>query len=91
MFEIDGIRWAKDLGTEPYSYARAGNTALAAGYTNWDYYRRKMEGHNTVVINPDEKYEINEKKCIHCLHCVMHFDDGCLIASALSVRKGIAS
>ncbi len=38
-----------------------------------------------------EKYEINEKKCIHCLHCVMHFDDGCLIASALSVRKGIAT
>ena len=38
-----------------------------------------------------DKYEINEKKCIHCLHCVMHFDDGCLIASALSVRKGSVS
>lgn len=32
-------------------------------------------------------YIINEKKCSHCLKCVMHFDKGCLVASALATRK----
>lgn len=32
-------------------------------------------------------YTINEKKCFHCLKCIMHFDKGCLVASALATRK----
>ncbi len=58
---LDGIQWAKDLGRENAYYSRDGkNYAVNAGYTNNHYYRRKMEGHNTVVINPDKELEIDK-------------------------------
>lgn len=37
------------------------------------------------VLN--NNYFIDEKKCVHCLHCVEKFDHGCLIASALTIKK----
>lgn len=44
-----GERWALDLGMESYS---------VPGYWFWpsrgDYYRKRAEGHNTIVINPDK-------------------------------------
>lgn len=33
------------------------------------------------------KYLVNEKKCVNCLKCVDKFDSGCLIASALKIKK----
>ena len=43
-----GERWAVDLGTEDYG---------VPGYWFWpgraDYYRKRAEGHNTLVLNPD--------------------------------------
>ena len=38
------------------------------------------------VIN--NSYTIDEDKCVHCLNCVTKFDQGCLIASALTIKKG---
>lgn len=37
------------------------------------------------VLN--NNYFIDEKKCVHCLKCITKFDHGCLIASALAVKK----
>lgn len=33
------------------------------------------------------KYTIDEKKCVNCLKCIDKFDSGCLIASALKIKK----
>lgn len=61
VLTLDGVRWATDLGTESGYYSRTGgNSATNAGYTNHHYYRRKAEGHNMVVINPDENLEIDK-------------------------------
>lgn len=61
LFTLDGYQWATDLGTENAYYSRSGgNFAVAAGYTNNDYYRRKAEGHNCVVINPDKNIEMDK-------------------------------
>lgn len=37
------------------------------------------------VLN--NSYYIDEKKCVHCLNCITKFDQGCLIASALTIKK----
>lgn len=50
-FVLDSIgeRWVSDLGADSY---------LLDGYFFWDtrykYYRKKAEGHSTLVINPDD-------------------------------------
>ena len=47
VFDALGERWAVDLGTENYNLP---------GYWGWpdraNYYRKRAEGHNTLVINP---------------------------------------
>lgn len=50
-FTLDalGERWALDLGAD--SYKLPGYFALDSG-ERWDYYRKRAEGHNTVVVNP---------------------------------------
>jgi phosphoadenosine phosphosulfate reductase len=35
----------------------------------------------------NDDYIIDEEKCQHCLKCINHFPKGCLIASALAVKK----
>ncbi len=45
ILEMDGIRWAEDLGAEDY-----GNTE------NIRLYRKRPEGHNCIVIAPDASY-----------------------------------
>ncbi|MCE9630049.1 MAG: cellulose binding domain-containing protein [Planctomycetia bacterium] len=45
IFDALGQRWATDLGRDSYSIA-------AVGGTNYGAYRKRAEGHNTLVINP---------------------------------------
>lgn len=33
-------------------------------------------------------YQIDEEKCINCLKCIDKFDSGCIITSALKIKKG---
>lgn len=61
VYTIGGIRWAVETGKEPLSYT-AENPAVVAGYDGYYYYRRKGEGHNIVVINPDENLEYIQSK-----------------------------
>lgn len=46
VFDIDGERWAMDIPPEEY------NNMI--GIDNNYYYRKRAEGHNTVVINPSQ-------------------------------------
>jgi hypothetical protein len=49
VLEANGVVWAEDLGADNYNLP---------GYFNmknnqrWEYYRKKAEGHNTIVVNP---------------------------------------
>jgi hypothetical protein len=54
IFEALGQRWANDPGSE--SYAVPGYFDFKFPWsTRWTYYRVRAEGHNTLVINPDDK------------------------------------
>ncbi len=56
VYNIGGVRWAIDPGREMLSYSTY-NPAVEAGYDPKLYYRRKGEGHNIVVINPNDSFE----------------------------------
>lgn len=59
VFNLNSKRWAIDLGSEDYSYA-SDNPALDTALGQFYYYRRKGEGHNIVVINPEaDKLEMD--------------------------------
>ncbi|MEF3302347.1 tandem-95 repeat protein [Paenibacillus sp. GYB003] len=48
VFDALGVRWAMDTGNESYDLPGFWD------YNNqrWTYYRKKTEGHNTIVVNP---------------------------------------
>lgn len=48
IFDIDGVRWAEDVGMDDY------NLQNQLGYKQKDLYRYRAEGHNVLVINPDK-------------------------------------
>jgi hypothetical protein len=45
IYDVDGIRWAIDLGPDDY------NLLAYFGNKRWEYYRLRTEGHNTLVID----------------------------------------
>ena len=49
VLDAHGVRWALDLGADDY------NLPGYFGNRRWSYYRMRAEGHNTLVINPDEE------------------------------------
>ena len=46
-----GERWIDDFGMESYTALNIGNTR----YGRWNYYKKRAEGHSTIVINPVTK------------------------------------
>ena len=59
VFDALGVRWAEDLGKEDYNLP--GYWEMGENGKRWEYYRKRAEGHNTLVINPssgpDQKAE----------------------------------
>ncbi|HOK56252.1 MAG TPA: heparinase II/III family protein [bacterium] len=51
VFDAYGYRWIIDLGLDNY------NLPGYFGKNRWDFYRLRAEGHNTIVINPSEKFD----------------------------------
>ncbi len=47
--DMEGVRWAIDLGADSYALPD-----YFTEYVGGNYYRKRAEGHNTIVINPDE-------------------------------------
>jgi len=45
IYDVDGVRWAYDLGADDY------NLPGYFGKKRWDYYRTRSEGHNTLTID----------------------------------------
>lgn len=52
-FVVDafGTRWAEELGKDDYNLKGYFNSQLFG--ERWTYYRKRTEGQNTIVINPD--------------------------------------
>lgn len=48
VFDALGVRWAMDSGNENYNLPGFWDYK----YQRWTYYRKKTEGHNTIVVNP---------------------------------------
>lgn len=42
----------------------------------------------TLVSNDTILYTIDENKCVGCLECVKHFNNGCYMKKVLRVKKG---
>ena len=57
VMEAMGERWFMDLGSDDYNLPEYGK--FNNGYTDeigrWTYYRKRTEGHNTLVVNPCER------------------------------------
>ena len=58
VMDAMGERWFEDLGSDSYSLPDyGGGYASSSGYDTdalrWNYYRKRAEGQNTLVINPD--------------------------------------
>lgn len=51
VIDASGTRWAMDLGPEHYS--QPGYWETGPEGRRWTYYRKRPEGQNTLVINPD--------------------------------------
>ena len=56
ILESDGVRWIIDSGKEGETYQRHKNKEARN-----DFYRIRAEGHNTLVINPDEQDDQNRR------------------------------
>jgi hypothetical protein len=50
VFDALGVRWAEDLGSEDYNVP--GYWQMGENGPRWTYYRKRAEGHNTLVLNP---------------------------------------
>jgi hypothetical protein len=53
VYDTLGVRWFSDLGSENYNLPGYWNMGLNG--QRWQYYRKRAEGHNTLVINPNSK------------------------------------
>ncbi len=49
IYEVNGVRWAVDLGAGNY------NLPNYFGKLRYTYYRLRAEGHNTIVLNPSKQ------------------------------------
>ena len=57
VFDALGTRWAHEMGSEEYHVVGYWDMHEDAG--RWKSYGKRAEGHNTIVINPDEKADQN--------------------------------
>lgn len=60
VMESDGVQWAEELDADNYNlpeYFNMGKDSL----NRWSYYRKRAEGQNTIVINPNKGPDQNPK------------------------------
>ena len=55
IMDMNGIRWAEELGREAYSVPGYNTN----GDSRWTFYKTRAEGHNTIVIDPDMDHARN--------------------------------
>ncbi|MCU6711292.1 Ig-like domain-containing protein [Paenibacillus sp. J5C_2022] len=50
VLDAHGVRWALDIGSENYNLPGYWN--MSENGQRWTYYRKRAEGHNTLIISP---------------------------------------
>lgn len=98
-FTLDalGVNWVCDLGLEDYYLQGIWNWKNVLDGGRWNYYRKRAEGHNTIVINPNTKpdqyplavtsftkFESSLSKAIAIMDLTPAYTD------ATSVKRGIS-
>jgi hypothetical protein len=53
VFDANGVRWACDVGANSYSTAEPAYWDSGPEGRRWQFYRKRAEGHNTLVVGPD--------------------------------------
>jgi hypothetical protein len=51
MVSVGGVTWAEQLGLDRATYDARGNGEAVSA--RWGYYRNRLEGHNTLLLNRD--------------------------------------
>lgn len=59
VYEANGERWAEDLGGDNYNLAYYWIMNDGAS-SRWSYYRNRAEGHNTVVLSPQNRVNYDQ-------------------------------
>ncbi|NOK61368.1 MAG: hypothetical protein GFH27_549305n137 [Chloroflexi bacterium AL-W] len=57
VFDALGVRWADEMGLD--NYGLPGYFSYGPNGQRWTYYRKRAEGQNTFVINPDTTQDQN--------------------------------
>jgi hypothetical protein len=53
VFDSNGVRWACDVGANSYEKAEPAYWEYGPDGRRWQFYRKRAEGHNTLVLDPD--------------------------------------
>ncbi|MFB6227845.1 MAG: heparinase II/III family protein [Halobacteriales archaeon] len=53
VFDANGVRWACDVGANSYEKAEPAYWEYGPDGRRWQFYRKRAEGHNTLVVGPD--------------------------------------
>ncbi|MBW9145267.1 DUF4962 domain-containing protein [Clostridium sp. CM027] len=59
VYETLGVRWIDDLGSDDYNLPGYFNMGYKG--ERWEYYRKRAESHNTLLLNPNSKPDQNVK------------------------------
>lgn len=100
VMDSQGVRWFYDLGAEDYNATGIWDTANPSEdkITRWSYYRKRAEGHNTLVINPSVSADqnINASSTIDAFKASAKASYGIIdmteayLGNVTSVNRGIA-
>ena len=83
VFDAKGVRWACDVGANTYSRAEPAYWESGPDGRRWQFYRKRAEGHNTLVIGPDDGPD--QDPLANCsIESVHGNDDGMLAISTIT-------
>ncbi|MDF2506433.1 MAG: hypothetical protein K0Q52_292 [Microbacterium sp.] len=58
MVSVGGVTWAQQLGLDRSSYDARGNGGAVS--ERWNYYRNRLEGHNTLTLDRDSTHDFRD-------------------------------
>lgn len=58
MVSVGGVTWAEQLGLDRASYDARGNGGAVSA--RWNYYRNRLEGHNTLTLDRDSTNDFRD-------------------------------
>lgn len=81
VLDMIGERWAEDLGAENY------NLQNELGYKDADLYRKRAEGHNVMVLNPNTAFNQTEDMFVPITDYASNDNGGYVVADMSGVYK----